>query len=95
MSTFTHESMINHHGKGVLAQLADTVHVWRQRYEARRCPVVRPRSSRHRPVLGRCDLRSLKTVLAGLRQPSRRRLTGGRRQFLEDSRLLEIEGSVP
>lgn len=36
MSTLTHHSMINHHGPGVLAQLADTVHVWRQRYEARR-----------------------------------------------------------
>ncbi len=35
MSTFTHESMINHHGQGVLAQLADTFHVWRQRYQAR------------------------------------------------------------
>ena len=36
MSTFTHESMINHHGQGVLAQLAETIHVWRQRYETRR-----------------------------------------------------------
>ena len=36
MSTLTHNSMINHHGQGVLAQLTDTVHVWRQRYEARR-----------------------------------------------------------
>ena len=36
MSTFTHESMINHHGQGVLAQLAETVHVWRQRYQSRR-----------------------------------------------------------
>ena len=36
MSTFTHDSMINHHGQGVLAQLAETIHVWRQRYEARR-----------------------------------------------------------
>ena len=35
MSTFTHESMINHHGQGVLAQLAETFHVWRQRYQAR------------------------------------------------------------
>ena len=33
MSTFTHESMINHHGHGLLAE---TLHVWRQRYEARR-----------------------------------------------------------
>lgn len=36
MSTCTHESMINNHGQGVLAHLADTLHVWRQRYEARR-----------------------------------------------------------
>ena len=36
MSTFTHESMINHHGTSILAEVADTVHVWRQRYEARR-----------------------------------------------------------
>ena len=36
MSTCTHESMINHHGQGVLAQLGETLHTWRQRYEARR-----------------------------------------------------------
>jgi uncharacterized protein YjiS (DUF1127 family) len=36
MSTFTHESMINHHVPGVLSQLAETFHVWRQRYRARR-----------------------------------------------------------
>ena len=36
MSTFTHESMINHHGQGLLSQLAETVHVWRQRYATRR-----------------------------------------------------------
>ena len=36
MSTLTHNSMINHHGQGVFAQLAETLHVWRQRYEARR-----------------------------------------------------------
>ena len=36
MSTFTHESMINHHAPGLLAQLNETFHVWRQRYEARR-----------------------------------------------------------
>ena len=36
MSTFTHESMINHHESGILSQLAETVHVWRQRYQARR-----------------------------------------------------------
>ena len=36
MSTYTHESMINHHGPGILSQLADTFHVWRQRYKSRR-----------------------------------------------------------
>ena len=36
MSTFTHESMINHHESGVLSQLAETFYVWRQRYHARR-----------------------------------------------------------
>ena len=36
MSTFTHESMINHHESGFLSQVADTIHVWRQRYKSRR-----------------------------------------------------------
>jgi uncharacterized protein YjiS (DUF1127 family) len=36
MSTYTHESMINHHGTGVLTQLAETLHVWRLRYRSRR-----------------------------------------------------------
>jgi uncharacterized protein YjiS (DUF1127 family) len=36
MSTFTHESMINHHASGLLHELSETLHVWRQRYEARR-----------------------------------------------------------
>jgi uncharacterized protein YjiS (DUF1127 family) len=36
MSTFTHESMINHHGFGVLAQLSETFHIWRKRYQSRR-----------------------------------------------------------
>ena len=36
MSTCTHESMINHHGQGLLSQLAETLHVWRQRYAQRR-----------------------------------------------------------
>ena len=35
MSTYTHESMINHHGTGLLVRLADTLHVWRQRYQSR------------------------------------------------------------
>ena len=36
MSTFTHESMINHHGQSVLSRLAETLYVWRQRRESRR-----------------------------------------------------------
>jgi uncharacterized protein YjiS (DUF1127 family) len=36
MSTCTHESMINHHPRGVLAQVSETLHLWRQRYIARR-----------------------------------------------------------
>ena len=36
MSTFTHESMINHHGQSLLSQVAETLQVWRQRYEQRR-----------------------------------------------------------
>ncbi|WKA28117.1 DUF1127 domain-containing protein [Bradyrhizobium roseum] len=36
MSTFTHESMINHHERRILSQVAETFHVWRQRYRDRR-----------------------------------------------------------
>ena len=36
MSTFTHESMINHHGRSLFGQLAETLHVWRERYQSRR-----------------------------------------------------------
>jgi uncharacterized protein YjiS (DUF1127 family) len=35
MSTFTHESMTNHHGSGILAQLSETFHVWRERRRQR------------------------------------------------------------
>ena len=35
MSILTHESMTNHHVTGVLSQLAETFHTWRQRYRAR------------------------------------------------------------
>jgi len=35
MSSLTHEPMTNHHVAGVLAQLGDTLHTWRQRYRAR------------------------------------------------------------
>jgi uncharacterized protein YjiS (DUF1127 family) len=36
MSTYTQESMINHHESGLLAQIGETLHVWRQRYQSRR-----------------------------------------------------------
>ena len=36
MSILTHESMINHHGSGLLAKLSETLHVWRQRQHERR-----------------------------------------------------------
>jgi uncharacterized protein YjiS (DUF1127 family) len=36
MSSCSHESMINHHGSGILAQLSDTLHVWRERQRQRR-----------------------------------------------------------
>ena len=36
MSTFTHESMINHHGRGLFSQVLAPLHVWRKRYRARR-----------------------------------------------------------
>ena len=36
MSTFTHESMINHHGRSLLSQVAERLHVWRERYQQRR-----------------------------------------------------------
>jgi uncharacterized protein YjiS (DUF1127 family) len=36
MSTYSHESMINHHGSGLLAQISETLHVWRERQRQRR-----------------------------------------------------------
>ncbi len=36
MSSFIHESMINHHGSGFFAQLSETLHIWRQRQIDRR-----------------------------------------------------------
>ena len=36
MSTITHESMTNHHESGLLAQLSETLHVWRDRRRQRR-----------------------------------------------------------
>jgi uncharacterized protein YjiS (DUF1127 family) len=35
MSTCTHESMTNHHGSGLLAQIGETIHVWRDRRRQR------------------------------------------------------------
>jgi uncharacterized protein YjiS (DUF1127 family) len=36
MSILTHESMINHHGSGLLTKLSETFHVWRKRQIDRR-----------------------------------------------------------
>ena len=36
MSIYTHESMTNHHGSGLFAQLRETLHIWRQRQIDRR-----------------------------------------------------------
>jgi uncharacterized protein YjiS (DUF1127 family) len=36
MSTFTHESMINHHGSGFFTRIGETLHVWRERQRSRR-----------------------------------------------------------
>jgi uncharacterized protein YjiS (DUF1127 family) len=36
MSTCTHETMTNHHGSGLFAQLSDTFHTWRERVRQRR-----------------------------------------------------------
>ena len=35
MSTCTTQSMTNHHASGVLTQLSETLHVWRERYRTR------------------------------------------------------------
>ena len=36
MSTCTHESMTNNHGSGLLAQIGETLHIWRDRQRQRR-----------------------------------------------------------
>ena len=36
MSTCTHESMSNHHGSGLWAQISETLHVWHTRQQQRR-----------------------------------------------------------
>ena len=36
MSTLTHTSMTNHHVPGILHQISDTLHVWRERYRTRK-----------------------------------------------------------
>jgi uncharacterized protein YjiS (DUF1127 family) len=36
MSILSHQSMINHHGSGFLAQLSEKLHVWRERQRQRR-----------------------------------------------------------
>ena len=36
MSTYTHESMINSHGRGFFSFLVETLNTWWQRYQSRR-----------------------------------------------------------
>ena len=36
MSILTSNSMTNHHAPGLLSQLSETVHVWRERYRTRK-----------------------------------------------------------
>ena len=36
MSIFTHDTMTNHHGWGLLKQVSDTLHIWRDRVRQRR-----------------------------------------------------------
>jgi len=36
MSTCTQQTMTNHHTSGIFAQVSETLHLWRQRYQARR-----------------------------------------------------------
>ncbi len=36
MSVLTYESMINHHGSGLLAKISETIHIWRRRQQERR-----------------------------------------------------------
>jgi uncharacterized protein YjiS (DUF1127 family) len=35
MSSFTHESMINHHGSSLFTRISETLHLWRERQRAR------------------------------------------------------------
>ena len=82
MSTFTHKSMINHHEPGILSQVAETLHVWRQRYRVtpRTGELVRSGTPRRRHLLERCRLRGRKAVLAGLnRSQAGVASSGGRR----------------
>ncbi|MEH2482249.1 uncharacterized protein YjiS (DUF1127 family) [Nitrobacteraceae bacterium AZCC 2146] len=36
MSTCTHESMTNHHARGLFAEATDLLHTWRERIQQRR-----------------------------------------------------------
>jgi uncharacterized protein YjiS (DUF1127 family) len=35
MFIYSHEMMTNHHVQGIWAQLSETLHIWRQRYQER------------------------------------------------------------
>lgn len=56
MSTCTRETMINHHVSGVLAQLGETLHLWRQRYRMRQELTQWTERDLHDVGLSRSDL---------------------------------------
>lgn len=56
MSILAHHTMTNHHGSGVLAQLADTIHLWRERYRTRRELAQWTERDLHDVGLSWCDI---------------------------------------
>ena len=76
MSTCTHESMTNHHVPGILSQLSDTLHLWRQRYQARQELAHWTERDLHDIGLARATSLTKPKNRSGGRnaQPSRRRL---------------------
>lgn len=56
MSTCTRETMTNHHVSGVLAQLGETLHLWRQRYRMRQELTQWTERDLHDVGLSRSDL---------------------------------------
>ena len=56
MSTRSHQTMTNHHVSGVLAQLGETLHLWRQRYRMRQELTQWTERDLHDVGLSRSDL---------------------------------------